>query len=177
MTDAVSSSTENKIPKWMSRVSLTLSDLIRAYMQTESIFPEVGDTLRYGISEHTVVDFLGKLDLHNDQPNSRKIKAMIVVNGTANYDKMRDFYDGPSWKRHRQEQIDRLQSFGATSHDEPAGTTKYIYIAADDDGTELTPTEIMQAVNLLDELCFERNGLVSYLVDTYRKADEKGKQK
>lgn len=162
----------------MSRVSITLSDLIRAYMQTESIMPEVGDTLRYGIPERTAVDFLGKLDIHNDQLNSRKMKAMIVVNGTKNYEKMRDFYDGPSWKRHQQQQIDHLQSLGIPNNSgEPAGATKYLYITADDDGTELTPTDIMHAVKLLDEICFERNDLVSYLVDTYRKAEEKGKQK
>lgn len=177
MTDAVLSISDNKIPKWMSRVSITLSDLIRAYINTESIFPEVGDTLRYGIPERDAIEFLGKLDQHNDQLNSRKIKAMIVVNGTKNYEKMRDFYDGPSWKRHQQEQINHLQSLGISSNLEPVGVTNYLYIAADDDGTVLTPTDIMQVVNLLDEICFERNDLVSYLVDTYRKAEEKGSKK
>ena len=177
MIDAVSSISENKIPKWMSRVSITLSDLIRAYINTESIFPEVGDTLRYGIPERDAIEFLGKLDLHNDQLHSRKIKAMIVVNGTKNYEKMRDFYDGASWKRQRQEQIDHLHSLGISSNRESVGVTKYLYIAADDDGTEMSPTDIMHAVNLLDEICFERNDLVSYLVDTYRKAEEKGSKK
>lgn len=144
---------------WAERVSMTLSNLIFAYMQTESIFPELGGT--YGLTDNDVVEVLKHVTLYNQRTDNVPLLATLVCSGTPEGNAMDACYGGPLGL------ADRRAKRAIAAPDEEKSWHLFIRPAGAD--PILTPEQLKRAVEFLDNLCHKRNELVSYIKEKYSK--------